>query len=164
MRALNAQLAVLIRHPEDDKCAVDTRTLTVPAWEVPDNFRPKRTWESLSIELAKKATGSLRHSVDSRLVSGFEQTLYIMKRSEDDVLRPGYEWMDYSLEAVRKKYAEVKELPLGRKRDSLEQNAMQALGMFTLFKAIGTDRQDDVLLSWFCENPGMYGLDKVPEL
>ena len=164
MRALNAQLAVAIRHPEEDKCVVDTRTLTVPAWEVPDDFKPKRTWESLSIELAKKATGSLRHSVDSRLVSGFEQTLYIMKRSEDDVLQPGYSWIDYSIETVREQYAEVMDLPIERKRDSLERNAMQAMGMFTLFNAIGTERQHDVLLSWFCENPGMYGLDKVPEL
>lgn len=164
MRALDAQFAVAIRHPEDDKCAIDTRTLTVPAWKVPEEFRPKRTWESLSIGLAKKATGSLLHSVDARLVSGFGQTLYIMKRSEDEVLQPGYAWIDYGLEAVREKYAEITELPIGRKRNSLEQNAMQALGMFTLFNSIGTDRENDVLLSWFCENPGMYGLDKIPEL
>lgn len=164
MRAVNAQFAVAIRHPEEDKCAVDTRTLTVPAWEMPDDFKPKRTFESLAIELAKKATGSLLHSVDTRLVSGFEQTLYIMKRSEDDVLQPGYAWADYSIESIRAKYDEVKELPLGRKRDSLERNAMQALGIFTLFNAIGTERETDVLTSWFCENPGMYGLDKVPKL
>jgi len=163
VRTWNPQFAVAIPHPDRERTAfaIDSRTLTLPARAEAEGFKPQSTYERTALGLAQTVTGSRLHSVDRRLVSEVQQTLYIMKPSEDDVLQAGHEWLDCDIETIRGQYREIKDLPLGRKRESQEKIAMQALHIFTLFNAMGTDREKAVLLSWFCENSGMYGLDKL---
>jgi hypothetical protein len=164
MRTREPRLAIAIPHPTEKAYAVDARTQTLPAWKQVDSFELEDTWERLAINLAGTVTGSRLHSVDHRLVSEVQQTLYLMKPNEDTVLEPGYDWMDCDIESVKSRYDQLDKLKSGRLRESLTHTAMQALALHTLFEAIHTPRQSDVLLSWFAENLGMHNLDPIPTM
>jgi hypothetical protein len=161
MRAHEPLIAVAIPHPIENAYAIDMRTQTLPAWKEVDTLELEQTWEKLAINLARTVTGSRLHSVDHRLGSASQQTLYIMKPSDDEVLMAGYGWVDCGHDNIKQRFEKLNDLNPSRLRDTLARTATQALALHSLFDALHTPRQTDVLEKWFAENLGIHNLDPI---
>ena len=164
MRVVEPAFAIAIpRNPQATEYAVDKSSLALPAWFEPEDYVRTRTDEGTAHTLAQNVIGRAQ-GVDYKHLSPAGQTLYVMKPIiGSQELTDNYRWLDISKEAVRSAVCEVLDTsPADPRFAELQKLMAQTVHLMTLIDGLKGSRQNEALMSYFWENPGMYNLPQMP--